>query len=301
MRELGPDVEAVTLRDYMRGDWSWKIPVVTAGSLDAYLALAEQSQVAGEYVTLFRGQTRDYLDDRTGISFLPAAFRTRESASEWMLPRFSEEMQRGVTVWLDCLEEHGIVSRFVDPRASAQILRTPEILAVMKHYGFPTPSLDASADPLVALWFATHNAVCTANRWSHEPFVRPGPGSETTDLPSVYVFQQRIDEQDVPVVDLRGLEALRDVAERPFAQTAFGLPFEWIDHSFSDRIEGGLGLTSSTEYRYPSVLIKIDFGADELLARQPDLSARTLFPPDDPIYRALLESRAPQLAVYAES
>jgi hypothetical protein len=194
----------------------------------------------------------------------------------------------------------------------ARISTNTMLLSILQHYGFPSPSLDVTADPLVALWFASH--VCTRTtrgRLHYEPLrLRPVPtahknGSpqQLSDIPSVLVFLQN--PRLSAVNDLTSVEALRGISERPFRQQAVLLPFQADSISregpgFRPRREGlpPISRDSRDTHRVPAAMIKVCFGTEELRSVRPELAAENLFPTTDILYSRLLSEKAPHLAVY---
>ena len=99
-----------------------------------------------------------------------------------------------------------------------------------------------------------------------------------------------------PAIDLSTVRELAGLAERPFVQKAVALPF-W-SQTVKHTAFGMVSVDVRNTYRWPSAIIKVGFGADELLAMRPDLTAERLFPTGEQLYRHLLAARAPELAVY---
>jgi hypothetical protein len=301
---------------------NWTIQQTTVSTLTEYLDLVRRyRQLVADtdnVVLLFRGQTRDHLHSigqlgnllpaafRGQLSLLPAAFRTTASYLDWSTD--SQQLRDAVIPWFNCLADIGIVPRVRDPRHTARVIRTPEILAVLKHYGFSTPSLDVTSNPLVALWFATNRAHKDPDGvWHFTALSTSTDTSNPVALPSVYIFLQWSFLETCPVVDLTGLQKLHGHASRPFAQSAVALPVDWHLSSPSflrDPPEfewTPLHLLTSRQFRYPSAVIKILFGAEDLRDHSPALCQSTLFPLDDPIYNALLRMKAPHLVIYGDN
>jgi len=156
-------------------------------SVDKFRRL--ESQEAG-IQCLFRGQTRDYFDKTGSLGCLPAGYRTARLRS-WYDGADPKQLESQLAIWDKILVEEfgvkvgsalhftyrgsGFTHFYVDRSPMARISTNTMPLSILQHYGFPSPSLDVTADPLVALWFASH--VCTRTtrgRLHYEPLrLRP--------------------------------------------------------------------------------------------------------------------------------
>ena len=286
----------------------------------------------GGILCFFRGQTRDYFDEGGSLGCLPAGYRT---AKWWK--RYGgigqAQLEKELTVWEKILVgEFGVNVRsqlgfdqkaegfrrfYVDRSPRARVSTNIMLLSILQHYGFPTPSLDVTADPSVALWFALHTCLASRGKFRYEavrPLVGPrrkGPPEKQSDVPSVLIFLQHPGLSAVNV--LTSVETLRGIAERPFRQQAVSLPFTSLSVSpvelpvypwERERI-GSLpsprmlvGKTVTPTHRIPAAMIKIYFSEEELRTARSELTAEYLFPTDEPLYTRLLSSKAPHLAVY---
>jgi hypothetical protein len=191
------------------------------------------------------------------------------------------------------------------------ILRaSPVVAAILQHYGFPTDHLDASTDPEVALWFALHESRTVRRRISFLPLSarawvkRANARSplDRADIPTLHIYLQPSNKlenlkDEYPLVDLAHYKALTSVAKRPTYQSAVSLPFGGftVDRP-SLRMLPLFGVRSPA-YRWPAAIVKIYFPFAAL--GRDDLTAEKLFPKDEPLYRRLLEVKAPRLAIYA--
>lgn len=293
-------------------------------------------QVAAEVrpgVILFRGQRRDYCD---GIArrVIPTALRDGTVASD--LEQNSEDMRRAIANWTSVLSSHLGVSEGAfglglsykvrhDPPAATRFyydgqllgkLYDPRLLAVLKHYGFPTFNLDVTADAAIALWFALHaatrdsdgliqfSAIDVESLVADEPPLPSDSSSPNaseewiTGLPSVYLFAEWADEQ---LIDLTAISELSGVAERPVRQSAWSLPFfpphltpagDWGSTVYSKPI------AFAQHDWLPRAVFKIAFSSRNVPANLHHLCPAYLFPKDDRIYNALLEKDVPFLAKY---
>src|ERR1700740_3166527 len=160
-----------------KGDFG-TIPQLIVESYAALVQLArsweeEISASKRHGILLFRGQTRDYC---TGIAsrVIPAGFR---GDNTWADPvRLGDHLRHEAAAWevvllhlLGATKEsfafwHTFRGRGDEPdfyfnrSPTAKLVGDPRFLAVLKHYGFPTPNLDVTTDLRVALWFALHRA-----------------------------------------------------------------------------------------------------------------------------------------------
>jgi FRG domain len=286
----------------------------------------------GGVLCFFRGQTRDYFDEIGSLGCLPAGYR----AAKW-LKRYhgfgQVQLDKELKVWDKILvgefgvnagsqlgfeqKAKGFGRFYADTSPSARVWTNIMLLSILQHYGFPTPSLDVTADPLVALWFALHTCLESRGKFRYEtvrPLVGPrrkGPPQTQSDVPSVLIFLQHPGLSAVNV--LTSVEALRGVAERPFRQQAVSLPFasksvspvELPVYPWERERIGSLPsprqlvrTTDTPTHRIPAAMIKIYFSEEELRTARSELTAEYLFPTDEPLYTRLLSSKAPHLAVY---
>jgi hypothetical protein len=320
-RFLIPQYRARSLDDFQR-------------SVDKFRSLESRE---GGILCLFRGQTRDYFDATGSLGCLPAGYRTARWR-RWYHGADQTQLESKLVVWDRILVgEFGIeigsavgfeqsapgFRRFYADRSpEARVSTNIMLLSILQHYGFPTPSLDVTADPLIALWFASHVGTrATRGRVRYEP-VHPVPTApvdgtpqQLSEIPSVLIFLQN--PRLSAVNDLTSVEALRGIADRPFRQEAVLLPFEALSATPVELPWGPPGgpyyrpdevslpspkLLVSKErrqtHRVPAAMIKVCFGAEELRSARPELTAEYLFPTTEILYSRLLTERAPHLAVY---
>jgi hypothetical protein len=287
-----------------------------------YRALAERHSIATDTFDhalscLFRGQTRDYLGADDAIVSWPAVFRSRSLASEYLDLSRDAPMAREWGQWATVItsltqvgDEAGRLYGFSDPlqpdrktappladrSLSGRLSTNVELMALGMHYGFPTPSLDVTPDESVALWFALNVGRTDAEGLIHYESNLGTPG--TVEGPSVYVFIQR-NSSESPVVDLTAAALSRDRALRPFVQHAWALPFYRHAMQLSGGMDSQFGRISAAAKRWPSAVIKPVFGMEEAAKARALHNPLELFPPDDPLYRALHEANVPRLARYA--
>jgi len=214
----------------------------------------------------------------------------------------------------------GFRSFYVDTSPRASVSTNIMLLSILQHYGFPTPSLDVTAEASVALWFALHTCRASRGKFRYEtvtPLVGPrrkDPPQEQSDIPSVLIFLQPPGFSAVNV--LTSVETLRGIADRPFRQQAVLLPFAGLSVApvelpvtSAEREQIGslpsprqlVSKTGTPAYRIPAAMIKIYFSEKELRTASSELTAEYLFPTDEPLNARLLSSKAPHLAVYLRS
>lgn len=316
-----------------KGDFG-TIPQLIVESYAALVQLARswEEEIAASQrpgVLLFRGQTRDYCK---GIAsrVIPAGFR---GDNTWADPaKMGDHLRAEAAKWEAVVASLlGIPSRefafshicqgrgdssemkrfYLNRSPTAKLIGDPRFLAVLKHYGFPTPNLDVTTDLRVALWFALHRARTGSDGLIHfSPVanqVQPASVLNGTaaaraewlaTTPSVYVFAEWHDES---TIDLTKLEGLSAIARRPSRQAAWSLPFVVSDLT-------PLGVWGSRSYGVPvrfvprdwlpRAVFKLAFSTDDLPSDLQYLTAAHLFPEDDPVYRALDSADVPLLARY---
>jgi hypothetical protein len=320
-RFLIPQYRALSLDDFRQ-------------SVDKFRRLESREAAV---LCLFRGQTRDYFDKTGSLGCLPVGYRTARWR-RWYHGADQKPLESKLAIWDKILvgefgvqvgsavgfeqSAPGFQRFYADRSPRARISTNIMLLSILQHYGFPTPSLDVTADPMVALWFASHIGTrTTRGRVRYEP-MRPvptvrrnGPPQQLSDIPSVLIFLQH--PRFSAVNDLTSVEALRGIAERPFRQQAVLLPFEALSAAPVELPWGSPGgpyyrsdevslpsprLLVSTDtritHRVPAAMIKIDFDAEELRSVRPELTAEYLFPTTEILYSRLLSEKAPHLAVH---
>jgi hypothetical protein len=299
---------------------------VTSG--DEYLALTNAYRdVAAEnsfstdtfdhtLVCLFRGQTRDYKVGEILVS-QPTAFRTPALAHEYLSLERETSLTRDWQPWARAIreitkveDESGDLYDFSDPlqphrhvaprkadrTLSGRLTTNTELMALGMHYGFPTASLDVTPDEHVALWFALNaGSVDGEGRIRYDANLGT-PGE--IEGPSVYVYIQRSSPEN-PVVDLTAGSLTPDRASRPFVQRAWAMPFHIHATRWMGDMDAQFGSVSGPALRWPSAVIKPVFKLEEAERLRTMYRAEELFPPDDPLYRALADLDAPRLARYA--
>ena len=286
-------------------------------AVQAYRALSGRLRHP-EYTSscLFRGQSCDY-GGAGYVESKPAAFRSNEMARDYLSSDLESGLGAEWRTWAAVIErvtavkdESGGLYQFSDPeqpdrkvargssdkRLTARLTTNFELMALGMHYGFPTASLDVTPDDAVALWFALHTT--TTDEQGALRYVPNGGEPGTAAGPSVYVYLQ-FDHRENPVVNLTKSEALRGRAHRPFVQSAWGLPFMAHGQSWMGDMDAQFGRVDSPATRWPSAVIKPIFPGEECERARVRYRTADLFPPDDPLYWALLDANAPRLARYA--
>ena len=294
-------------------DLKWPIRRHNVATLDAYLETCKRYQEIADLAAeiqmkcVFRGQWREYTDANGFISATPAAWRS-DLRMQYELdePELHDKLQP----WAEVIEEMGVPSdtglvdmrpidetgggwRFYkDRRSGGRVVSNPYLMALLMHYGFPTPSLDVTPDPLVAPWFALHRAIPDSPNQVHYE----GTQSDAAKDPTVYAYLQP-HRADNPVIELAGLSELGGISFRPARQSASALPFRtyFIQRSI---VQGSWRTWERKSRRWPSAAIKIALRPEQLRETHSELTQSYLFPQDDPIYRKLLEAQAPGLCVY---
>lgn len=85
----------------------------------------------------------------------------------------------------------------------------------LQHYGVPTRTLDVSYDPIVALWFATHQLVTgddgsrnyeTIRNGTPVVYIFPLAGAEVVDLQKVHCHEYDPTQERIPYFGLRGVQ-----------------------------------------------------------------------------------------------
>lgn len=286
-------------RDVVLG-LKWPVRCHQASSISALFEVIQAYQKLADDFNLqclFRGQYRDYFDSAQILTVTPASWRS-DFGDEYYLLR-SETLDRMLAPWASVVEELDLSSYSMGRvhwirRSAVRILSNPFLLALVMHYGFPTPALDVTPDPWVALWFALHRAI--KDEAGHFVY-RPASEVNSQDRPSLYIYLQQ-DRPENPVIDISALDGLREHALRPFRQSATALPFVTFDSWQSGGMDSGTGQSSGPSIRWPSAVVKVNFGAQELHSARPDLVADYLFPKDEDLYRKLVEANVPSVAIY---
>jgi hypothetical protein len=290
----------------------------------------------GGILCFFRGQTRDYFDEAGSLGCLPAGYRNAKWLKRYKGMDDQAQLEKELAVWEKILvgefgvnvasqlgfeqKAEGFRSFYVDTSPRASVSTNIMLLSILQHYGFPTPSLDVTAEASVALWFALHTCRASRGKFRYEtvtPLVGPrrkDPPQEQSDIPSVLIFLQPPGFSAVNV--LTSVETLRGIADRPFRQQAVLLPFAGLSVApvelpvtSAEREQIGslpsprqlVSKTGTPAYRIPAAMIKIYFSEKELRTASSELTAEYLFPTDEPLNARLLSSKAPHLAVYLRS
>jgi hypothetical protein len=266
---------------------------------------------------LFRGQNRDYFEEGV-LSVLPVACRNQGRAASQLLSgrgplvkaadtwcgiiekSFNLDMRKGFAFMPDKCAGAPVAFHVIDRSVSARLSYNLHYAGLLQHYGFPTPNLDLSEDPIIGLWFALNKASREEGRLIfshlHESTERILDASSFGEGPSVYVYLENIETSKV--MDLRQCPGLSSVAVRPERQKAYSLPFLVSRPSIHASIGShGTPLVSrGYTHHAPVAVIKINMKPSVIK----DLNQSLLFPLDDPVYAALLGNDAPYLAIYGE-
>jgi len=274
-----------------------------------------------DMVCLLRGQTRDYFTPAGYLSVSPAAYRGQATPFSHVTNSGAVIEQLGPWITLlreelgidigDCLrymelergEDYGIL-RFVKPGPFAGKHSSEALLWILQHYGFPTYCLDVTPNPFVATWFALNRGYRNdSGELVYAPVPATPPEIKTTvntpldlaSVPCVQVYLQSLQSDDWPVIDLRKVKELSKVAGRPVVQEAFSLPYKTTKFN---QPQDAVWTYDKNSPRYPTAVIKIYFGADELRHAKPELTSEYLLPTDDELYLTFLHAKLPHLAVY---
>ena len=310
------------------GDKEYRIPQHHALSVDDAMAIIGGYRRFAEdigFSCVFRGQTRDYFGKSGQLLVLPAILRKISSYLKYTGNH--REFRAVLSPWLEVMSEFGIdtgsgvkvdttlriANDRVLPGSSvvthplAVLRANPVVAGILQHYGFPTDHLDATTDPDVALWFALHRSITSRRRISFLPlparaWVKRASARnpvDRADVPTLQIYVQPpyTLEERYSLVDLTGHDALTRVARRPTCQSALTLPFGGFTVGRPSLSMLPLVGIMSPMYRWPAAIVKLYFPF-AAVGRQ-DLTADTLFPKDEPLYRRLLEIKAPHLAIYA--
>jgi hypothetical protein len=308
------------------------VPVLHAHSVQEYLAFIEtyvgmkNELLQGHYY--LRGQNRDYFSpDGHILQVLPPAYRTRKW---WLLynnndERRLEKLDRLLAPWKRSLEDTGqyrfgrsgvsyfekcafsddsnMVHRFVISKRPSDLVTSNIVaMAVLQHYGFPTPCLDVTRSPWIALWFALHQ---THHIHKGRVMFMSIEGAESSathnvdcqwHLPSVYIFIEGL-EPHSPPVDYGDFEWLKQISIRPSAQVAASLPYQRVGHMVREEMGGAL-LEYTNRFYSPVGLIKIHFPAKQLHKQNPKLNQALIFPDSDPLYQIFCRIRPPYFIEY---
>ena len=310
---------------------TYRIPQHHARTVEAAMAIIGAYRRFAEKIgfsCVFRGQTRDYFNTVQVLLVLPGILRVNRLYQKYI------SNHRGfsnlLNPWLSVLEDLGIetgtgvdvdgtlrlrnqgamAGRALVGHPVALLRANPVVAAILQHYGFPTDHLDASTDPQIALWFALHESRTTRRRISFLPLpprarVKRGKVRspvDTADVPTLHIYLQpafSVEDlaEDYVLVDLSHYKSLTARAKRPTCQSAVSLPCGGFTVGRpSLRMLPIFGIKSPT-LRWPAAIVKIYFPFAAL--GRDDLAAENLFPKDEPLYRRLLEVKAPYLAIYA--
>lgn len=304
-------------------------------SLKEYLdTVTHFRSLIGEHVLLFRGQNKDYFE-KDRLVVLPPAYRNErlmamyvpflrasdkallssELAAFRKYPDMYDELIKALSPWEEVLSifnldyKSGVtlmyrekddtipMVRFAQDRtASTRVVSNPNLMALLQHYGFPTPCLDVTSDPIVALWFALHSP--NVNDKGEIFYTRFKDVTLDNNIkinytvPSVYIYIVFSH-----VYDLTKIENIRGIAGRPFIQSGFSLPFRQIIPTYYQS-PGTPKLANVPTKREPSAVLKIHFHAKELLKLHSNLTTAYLFPKREPLYKKLVEKNVPNLVRY---
>lgn len=305
----------------IKTDDDWVIKQVHVYSLTEYLdTVHKYSKLIGgskNHVCLFRGQDRDYFD-KDHLAIKPAAYRNQKRMNMYLSNK--SELIAALSPWEHVLsdifnldirtcavfpfkekDDPDYIHRFaIDNSPDGRIASNPALMALLQHYGFPTTNLDVTSDALVALWFALHKGNTDEEG---KRFYTPISDVITDNdvkinyrVPSVYVYLENSND----TYDLTQIENIRKVANRPFVQHAFLLPFRKTfptpyGSPGTPKMTISFGVPTSI---MPVSVLKIHFGVEELLGLHNHLTTEYLFPKSEPMYEKLVENDVPYLAKY---
>ncbi|MCK4735900.1 MAG: FRG domain-containing protein, partial [Methanophagales archaeon] len=227
------------------------IPVLHVYSIKDYLSLIE-TYIGTENNLVqrpfyLRGQNEDhFLNGR--LQILPPAYRRLEwwSLYNRIDTNLAKELRGLLDPWEDCLRKEfgrsfGLayvkILYFPEDPPNAQRVVTsnlPSVLvvnnilamAVLQHYGFPTPCLDVTRSPAIALWFALHKAHTVDEGVTYRALESVEHSAVNNidslrHLPSVYIFYEFVPEP--PTIDYGEFKWLKKISIRPYLQSAASL------------------------------------------------------------------------------
>jgi FRG domain len=301
------------------------IPRHTANTPADLLALL------GEYGTfaarfggrcMFRGQTRDYFDEKGDLRVMPSSFRTPKLRKlfAWIpgqrTSRLDDKLQTWERVLSSCgvdtdtrlkrkMQLNGGGSVYIQERAATvRVALNHELGAILQHYGFPTPHLDVTGSAAVALYFALHKVEKRPGGIRFEPLAARSteatcPSSTIEPAPAihVYIVAPKL-EPWAPYVDLCSLESLVKVARRPVLQRANSLTCVVHEREPSGDEDYPHKFSVGYQFRFPAAIIKLRFPYAAARGQFEPFTQNQLFPTDELIYQALLKADAPHLVRY---
>ena len=304
----------------IKADSYWVIKLVHVYSLKEYLDTVHKYskliRSRKNHVCLFRGQNRDYFEEDYLI-IIPPAYRNQklenmyfnkseliDALSPWeqvLKNTFNLNIRSGAFFMFKEKDNPNFIRRFaIDNSPDGRISSNPILMALLQHYGFPTANLDVTSDPLIALWFALHKANTDEEGKIFYTTISNVIEHSEPDInyrqPSVYVYLENFNDS----YDLTQIENIREIANRPFVQHAFSLPFR----KTAPTPYGSPGtpkmtvMYGSPTSRIPVSVLKIHFGVEELLELHNHLTTEYLFPKSEPMYERLIENNVPYLAKY---
>lgn len=306
----------------VKTDDAWVIRQVHVYSVPEFLTMVHKYcgyiPSGKSHVCLFRGQTRDYFDGNH-LSIAPVAYRKAkwkkmyysnkkelfEALSPWeyvLSNIFSLNLRSGaVFTFQEEGDDPRVIRRFaIDATPDGRISFNPTLMALLQHYGFPTPCLDVTSDPLIALWFSLHKADIRDGKIFYTP-IADVFGNNQPDVnfkqPSVYVYLENLNNF---VYDLTQIDNIQEVAGRPFVQHAFSLSFrKTLPTAYGSRgTPKMVEVWDSPTSRPPACVLKIHFPAEELSRLEPYLTMKHLFPKREPMYEKLVENNVPYVVRY---
>ena len=287
----------------------------TPNDLEALLAEYQSFAESLSSRCVLRGQSRDYFDDDGFLSVLPYSFRTPELRDEfeWTLRR-SSRLDDMLSAWESVLSSLGIdvdslgrKERILDGQkiivhdraATTRVASNPQFGAILQHYGFPTPHLDATDSAAVALYFALHHARITPDGLLYEPVEGADGAARKEPIPTLHIFLAHSPlDLSAPTIELQSLLDLVQVARRPVVQQAHSLTFV-VHHFDVVGVEHRVLYAERFFPRFPVAVVKLSFSYALAAKRFGALAQRELFPRDEPLYKALLSANAPRLTRYA--
>lgn len=300
------------------------IPVLHAYSTEEYLSFIKKYISTGDKMIpkywYFRGQNKDHFYNNR-LQVLPPAYRSEY----WQLrydapdPNRTEvkELKALLDPWEKCLRKEiglqltkgysliddlsGNRRIFVSELPTDLVVNNMEFMAVLQHYGFPTPCLDVTKDPLIALWFALHRPHAVDDIVTYKALEPTGhwPADTTNSLwqlPSVYIFHE-FPPGCFPTTNYGEFEWLNKITIRPHLQSAASLPFHTISLRVYERI-GEVLFSHAHHYRYPVGVIKMHFPADQIKKQYAHLSQESIFPDDDHLHRVFCSIHPPHFIRY---
>jgi hypothetical protein len=240
--------------------------------------------------TVYRGQTREYAFSDGTVSLLTGRERTSTASVQKHSPWYNPS-DVGPELFQEVLRELCVVPRRetkpfpFDSKRPKSYFELLLLQGLLQHYGLPTVCVDASADPLVALWFALSERERIPCSGLSDNVVTYRDSSEehgvvyVLKVPSEHIGRGKRVGPSILTADLR-LE-VPNTMWRPWRQSAIALSqWEWgvIPGENWNCIAGCI---------VKRIVVKTTVGRELRSAMRERSDMNWLFPPcaDDPIHR----------------